>query len=245
MNEKPIIVKTVGYARVSTDEQAKGHSVDNQLYFLKKWSEENDWKYIRSYKDPGFSGGTDKRPSLQEMMKDAKKHKFNAVIFTATDRLSRDRAFTFSFMEKMFKLNISIGFISLASYGLITNLEDPFVDFMLGNLANIDQFFRKQTKWKTKKGLERVKEQGRYIGKPPSFFTIHKKDGKLHLKDNRLLEIWKQADIMTVSQKRPYNLYSKIAKKLKIEYFQVYRAIKNRKKLEAILEIEKINNLQS
>lgn len=54
------------YARVSTDEQAEGHSIDAQLEKLREFAKEKGCRIYKEYVDIGYSGGTDDRPGLND-----------------------------------------------------------------------------------------------------------------------------------------------------------------------------------
>ncbi len=62
------------YARVSTEEQVEGHSIDVQVRAFKKLIQDKHWEKYHEYIDEGKSARSDnidKRPAFKEMMKDA------------------------------------------------------------------------------------------------------------------------------------------------------------------------------
>jgi len=72
----------------------KGDSIGNQIELCKK---EIFQKYpeikeedILIFEDEGYSGGNTNRPQFQEMMKQAKEHKFKALVCYKLDRISRN-----------------------------------------------------------------------------------------------------------------------------------------------------------
>src|SRR5215467_13763628 len=75
------------YVRVSTDHQ----SVENQIRELQQVAERRGWSIVEIYRDAGISGakGRDKRPGLDNMLKDASRRKFDIVMAWAIDRLGR------------------------------------------------------------------------------------------------------------------------------------------------------------
>src|SRR5215813_13823492 len=79
--------KAAIYVRVSTDKQ----TVENQLRELRQIAERRGWKVIKEYRDAGISGskGREARPGLDEMLKDAQRHRFDVVMAWAIDRLGR------------------------------------------------------------------------------------------------------------------------------------------------------------
>ena len=83
--------KRVGiYARVSTQEQARGGvSLDAQLEQLTRYAENQGWRVAEHYVDAGISGSTTKRPSFQRLLKDARSRKLDIILVYKFDRFSR------------------------------------------------------------------------------------------------------------------------------------------------------------
>src|SRR5262249_31136648 len=65
------------YVRVSTDKQ----SIENQVAALRQIAERRGWEVVEQYHDAGISGskGRDKRPGLDQMLKDASRRKFDVI----------------------------------------------------------------------------------------------------------------------------------------------------------------------
>jgi DNA invertase Pin-like site-specific DNA recombinase len=73
------------YARVSTLDQ----HVENQLVELGQYCERRGWA-ATEFVDRGVSGAKDRRPALEEMLKAAKRRKFDVVVCWRLDRLGRN-----------------------------------------------------------------------------------------------------------------------------------------------------------
>src|SRR5574340_1716207 len=78
------------YARVSTEEQREGQTIDSQIAELTRFAESQGWKIAETYKDEGWSGTLLARPALDQLRDDATKHRFEAVLVNDVDRLARD-----------------------------------------------------------------------------------------------------------------------------------------------------------
>jgi len=80
------------YARVSTLDQEP----ENQLQELRRYIEARRWTAVE-YVDRGVSGAKDRRPALDELVKDAKRRRFDVLVCWRLDRLNnayiRERAF--------------------------------------------------------------------------------------------------------------------------------------------------------
>ena len=83
-------VKVAIYIRVSTKRQAEeGYSLDAQKERLEKLCETNGYIIYKVYADEGKSAKDTKRPAYQQMMEDMKAGKFDKIIVTKLDRISR------------------------------------------------------------------------------------------------------------------------------------------------------------
>ncbi len=81
-------MKRVGiYLRVSTDSQ----TTDNQRRELEAVAARSGWQVVGFYEDAGISGekGRDKRPGLDQLLKDATGRKVNMIAAWSVDRLGR------------------------------------------------------------------------------------------------------------------------------------------------------------
>src|SRR5260370_5502515 len=78
------------YARVSTDEQKEGQTIDSQIAELERFARDKGWLCAGVYKDEGWSGAVMARPALDHLRDDAFKGLFQAVLINDVNRLARD-----------------------------------------------------------------------------------------------------------------------------------------------------------
>jgi DNA invertase Pin-like site-specific DNA recombinase len=95
-------MKVALYTRVSTQDQ----SVDMQLADLKRYSKERGLDVYKEYSDEGISGTKDRRPALDDLMEDARKKKFNAVLCWRFDRFARSTKHLITALEEFRHLGI-------------------------------------------------------------------------------------------------------------------------------------------
>jgi len=83
--------KAVGYARVSTEEQTQGVSIEAQIQIIKNFSREMGFNLVKVFKDEGISGLLDAsaRDGLFSLFKYIEENKVDAVIVFKFDRLAR------------------------------------------------------------------------------------------------------------------------------------------------------------
>jgi|SRR5580692_7310649 DNA invertase Pin-like site-specific DNA recombinase len=73
------------YCRVSTVDQHP----ETQLLDLRQSAAQRGLQIVQEYVDHGFCGARVRRPQLDRMMEDARRHKFDVVMVWACDRLAR------------------------------------------------------------------------------------------------------------------------------------------------------------
>jgi len=82
----------VGYTRVSSSSQASPEksSLERQAEKIELQARIKEYNLLKIYKEPGVSGATNERYALQELMADAEKHLFDAVIVWDISRFGRN-----------------------------------------------------------------------------------------------------------------------------------------------------------
>lgn len=72
------------YVRVSTVDQ----ETQNQLLELRAFADRRQWLAVE-YCDSGVSGSKESRPALDQLMRDARRRKFDVLLVWRLDRLGR------------------------------------------------------------------------------------------------------------------------------------------------------------
>ncbi|HEM3656805.1 TPA: recombinase family protein [Streptococcus suis] len=167
--------KVAIYVRVSTTNQAEeGYSIDEQKDKLSSYCKIKDWSIYDIYTDGGFSGSNTERPALEQLIKDAKKQKFDTVLVYKLDRLSRSQKDTLYLIEDIFLEN-KIDFVSLLEN---FDTSTPFGKAMVGILSVFAQLEREQIKERMQLGkLGRAKAGYSMMWMSPPFgYRISKGD---------------------------------------------------------------------
>ena len=154
------------YVRVSTQEQAKeGYSVDEQLDRLRKYCEAHDWKLVKEYADPGYSGAKLDRPAITQLIKDLEDHKITKVLVYKLDRLSRSQKDTLYLIEDVILKN-GADFVSMTEN---FDTATPFGKAMIGILSVFAQLEREQIRERMTMGKAGRAKEGKWMGswKPP------------------------------------------------------------------------------
>ena len=85
-------MKAALYARVSTEEQTEGYSIDAQRRAFAGLCESKRWIPYREYVDEGKSARTEninKRPAFKEAIADALDNQYDILVVHKVDRFSR------------------------------------------------------------------------------------------------------------------------------------------------------------
>jgi site-specific DNA recombinase len=155
------------YARVSSEEQVQGYSIQAQLRACREWAEKHGYTVAKEYLDEGYSASRnlDKRESFKEMLGDAasKSHPFDAIIVHKLDRFSRNSLE--SFTSKAILKRQKVRLISVQEPVVGSDApEDAFMEHILVAMA---EFYSKNLGREIKKGLTERIRQGFLVFRPP------------------------------------------------------------------------------
>ncbi len=167
------------YARVSTSDQ----STESQLLDLRRYVRERGWELFKEYTDNGVSGTKDSRPALNELMNDAKKRRFDAVLVWRFDRFARSTKHLILALEEF--RNLGIDFIS---YQENIDTSSPLGSAIFTIISAVAQLERDIIAERVKAGLRRARENGKVIGRPKALFSVEEAY-KLRLQGLSLREI--------------------------------------------------------
>lgn len=196
------IIRVALYPRVSTLEQARdGYSINEQIERMKKYCEAHGWEVTKIYTDAGYSGGDTERPGLQELIKDAENHRFDAVLVYKLDRLSRSQKDTLTLIEDVFLPN-GVNFISMTEN---FDTSTPFGRAMLGILSVFAQLEREQIKERMEVGKIGRAKEGKWCGSPnvPIGYELDN-DGELVINKYEAMQIQEMFRLfnLRISQRR-------------------------------------------
>ncbi len=103
------------YARVSSEEQVDGYSLDAQLRSCRAFLAAHGWTLVREFVEEGRSARTDditKRPQFKLMMEEAQHRSFDVLVVHKLDRFARNRRIAFECFDRLTKWGV--GFVSSA-----------------------------------------------------------------------------------------------------------------------------------
>ena len=145
------------YTRVSCGDQHP----ETQLYDLRELAKQRRFEVVRGYSDI-ISGAKSKRPGLDQLLADARRHRFDVVIVAAFDRLARNVRHFLEILDELNHLNIE--FMSLRE-----NIDTggPLGRAMVVIVGAIAELERSLIVERVKAGMRRARLEGRRIGRAP------------------------------------------------------------------------------
>lgn len=150
-------MKVALYTRVSTNDQ----SVEMQLLDLRGYCEQRGFDIYKEYCDEGISGTKDRRPALDELMADARKRKFDAVLCWRFDRFARSTKHLITALEEFGHLGIEF-----ISYQENIDTSSPLGKAIFTIVSAIAELERNIIVERVKAGIRRAKENGKRLGRP-------------------------------------------------------------------------------
>jgi len=147
------------YARVSSEEQREGQTIDSQIAELERFSREKGWALIGIYKDEGWSGALLSRPALDSLRDDAARKQFDLVLLNDVDRLARDVAHLGIVKRDLERSGVKVVFRKLPSD------ESPTYNLMVNVLGSFAEFEREMIADRTRRGRRhKVEVRQQFLG---------------------------------------------------------------------------------
>ena len=149
------------YARVSTLDQ----DPENQLHELRRYVTARGWT-ATEYVDHGVSGAKDRRPALNDLVRDAKRRRFDVLVCWRLDRLGRSLRHLILLLDDLQAMGVA--FVSLAEAIDATTPAGKLQPHILGAIA---EFERARIAERVKAGMARAKAKGKRVGRPTASVT--------------------------------------------------------------------------
>jgi DNA invertase Pin-like site-specific DNA recombinase len=146
------------YLRVSTLDQ----NPQTQGIELREFARLRGYEIVQEFCDQGISGTRLRRPALDQLLKDAHRRKFDAVLVWSCDRLARS---TKHFLQVLDELNeLDIQFLSQRE---AIDTEGPLGRAIIVIISAIAELERSLIVERVRAGMRRAKLEGRRIGRAP------------------------------------------------------------------------------
>lgn len=153
------------YARVSSEEQVEGYSIDAQIRAFETLVEVKGWAIYKEYIEEGKSARTEninKRPVFKEAIADGLDRRYDILVVHKVDRFSRKLRITLEYFDKLGKAEV--GFVSIVEQ---MDFSTPWGKFTLSMLGGLAELYSDNLSQETKKGWHERRAQGLYCGTLP------------------------------------------------------------------------------
>ncbi len=144
------------YVRVSTVDQHP----ETQLHDLRQLAAQRGLQIVAEYVDHGFSGMRARRPELDRMMEDARRHKFDVLMVWACDRLARSTRHLLQTLDEL--SGFGIQFLSQRE---AIDTEGPLGRAIIVIVSAMAELERCIIIERVRAGMRRAKLEGRQIGR--------------------------------------------------------------------------------
>jgi site-specific DNA recombinase len=154
------------YQRVSSDDQAKAGSSEQQRLLLERYCHERGWDVAGTYTDDGVSGTVpvDQRPAGLQLLTDAEQHRFDLVLVYQVDRLGRDPLVVLSAIQRLEQAKVRVQSMNEAF-----DPSDPLGKFLVTMLSGIGRLVRDQQVQRSVDNSNQRARGGQYLGTPPPY----------------------------------------------------------------------------
>ena len=157
----------LGYARVSTDEQAReGVSLEAQQSRIRAYCEAKDLELVDVLVDDGISGKTLERPALQELVARCERGEVRNVVVVKLDRLTRRTRDLLALVDDLFLARE----IELHSVSESLDTSTPHGRFVLTLFGGLAQMERELIGERTRSALAYKRQQCQPTSHPPYGF---------------------------------------------------------------------------
>ncbi|MBC7336349.1 MAG: recombinase family protein, partial [Clostridia bacterium] len=176
--QKEKALKAAVYARVSSEEQQKAETIENQLDFARRYAELHGIEVVEWYKDDGVSGTLplEERPEGRRLLRDARRGRFNLVLVYKVDRLARKTIHLLNAYEELERLGIGLRSMTEAF-----DTGTPAGKFTMTMFASIAALERDTILERTALGKARKARQGRWPGGTPPLGYRLNQEGRLEI----------------------------------------------------------------
>jgi len=154
----PTISRVALYARVST---LNGQDPEMQLSELREYASRRGWIITSEYVDQGVSGSKESRPQLNQLMVDAHRRNFDAVLVWKIDRFGRSLKHLVNALADL--CAYAIAFISFRDN---LDLSTPSGRLMFQIIGAMAEFERSLIQERVKAGLRNARAKGKKFGRP-------------------------------------------------------------------------------
>lgn len=161
-------MNVAAYIRVSTDEQSeRGNSLFEQTERLTAYCKAMGWPKPAIYEDDGYSAKDLNRPAMSRLLEDVKQKKYNMILTTKIDRISRKLIDLLNLIDYFRRYDT---FYSSSSESFDTST--PVGMMTLQILGSVAEFERERIRERVRENLLSLAKQGKLYSKPAYGYNV-------------------------------------------------------------------------
>ena len=134
---------------------------ETQLLDLRQMAAQRGYEFVHEYTDR-ISGAKARRPGLDELMRDARRGRFDVVLVWASDRIARSVKHSLEVLDELNRLNIVY-----VSFRENIDTAGPLGRAIVVIIGAIAELERNLIIERVRAGMRRAKLEGRHIGRQP------------------------------------------------------------------------------
>lgn len=171
------------YCRLSEEDRDKkskdddSMSIQNQKDMLNAYAIDHGWSIYRIYSDDNYSGSDRNRPEFNQMIEDAKAHKFDIVLCKTQSRFTREMELVEKYIHDLFP-RLGIRFVSVVD-NIDTDMAGNKKARQINGLMN--EWYLEDMSDSIKSALHSRMEHGHHIGAFAPYGYRKDPDRKGHL----------------------------------------------------------------
>jgi len=148
------------YSRVSSGEQ----DTANQSMVLTDWAKQRGFEVVKVYEEEESAWKSGHQRVLADLVADAGRRRFQAVLVWALDRLSREGALAIlSLVNRLSSFGVKV----LSYQESWTEAPGELAELLYALTGWVARMESQRRSERTRAGLARVKAQGKRLGRPP------------------------------------------------------------------------------
>ena len=169
------------YARVSSQNQIFGYSLEEQIRLSREKCKQMGWKVSYIFKENGISGSTLERPKFQVMMEKARQNTFDVLVFWKLDRFCRSLVDLVNVERELREHNVALHSITES-----IDTTTPFGKFNFRNIGSAAELERDLIKERSRMGMKALALKHKWPNKHPPLGYDKKEDGKLKINEKEI-----------------------------------------------------------
>ncbi len=142
-------------------------SCDLQLRELREYAANRGWHIAAEFVDQGISGRKASRPSLDRLMSDARKRRFDTVLVWKLDRWGRSVIDSIRSIQEL--VSLGIRFIAVTQ-NIDTDESNPMSRFFLHVMSAFAEMEVSLIRERTIAGVRAARANGKVLGRPKRVF---------------------------------------------------------------------------